>query len=397
MTGHSGLVTIPPCFGRVSVLSLIGEQQTTIPFLVYGEPDSPALVHELQLIPAGAAAVIGVEDRRLVVCGSFDLERMNSLDGFDIVTFDDLGLGEALVDPSLVNEATWRCLLRACSDLGVSTAQVPPDFPLEAANYLFEAGLTVEPNRLFFEDRRRVKSPRELEGIRTALAATHEAMAAVQRRLFDDGLSRGVSVEELRVLARQVLAEHDCVSHRILAIAPGVQSAIIHPEGDGTVERGAPVLVDIFPRHMGSGCWGDLARTFCLGTPPTALIELRELVEAGQALAISAVRPGVTGDELNAAVSALFESAGFKTLRSHDQEEPLEEGFAHRLGHGLGLEVHEAPSVGKSGGPLRTGDVITLEPGLYVPGFGGYRVEDVVLVTDEGPELLTSFSHELSP
>src|SRR5206468_7599269 len=105
---------------------------------------------------------------------------------------------------------------------------------------------------------------------------------------------------------------------------------------------------------------------------------------------------GITGRELHALACELFEEHGFPTQRTKDPAVPLEDGFFHTLGHGVGLEVHELPSLGRSGEALVVGDVLAVEPGLYRKGFGGCRLEDLVLVTDDGAEVLTDFSYELS-
>jgi Xaa-Pro aminopeptidase len=109
------------------------------------------------------------------------------------------------------------------------------------------------------------------------------------------------------------------------------------------------------------------------------------------------VRPGADGAELNRAVCAFFEERGHPTTLSHPDGEPLRDGFFHALGHGVGLDLHEAPGMGRIGQPLVAGDVVALEPGLYREGWGGVRVEDVVVVTGNGCEVLNTFPRDLTP
>jgi Xaa-Pro aminopeptidase len=172
-----------------------------------------------------------------------------------------------------------------------------------------------------------------------------------------------------------------------------------HEPGSGPLPAGLPINVDIWPRHEASGCWADMARTFVVGDPAAehaeAIAEQERLVRSALEQAREAVRPGVTGRELHDATCDLFESAGYATQRTAPDEE---DGFQHSLGHGVGLEVHEPPSLGLAGhDPLVAGDVVAIEPGLWDSRVGGVTFEDLVLVTETGYELLTRFPYELSP
>jgi Xaa-Pro aminopeptidase len=112
---------------------------------------------------------------------------------------------------------------------------------------------------------------------------------------------------------------------------------------------------------------------------------------------VAAVKPGVPGSELHKISCDVFEEHGYPTLRSKQPGEVLQDGFYHSLGHGVGLEVHEEPSLGRGPGELVAGDVIAVEPGLYRNGYGGCRLEDLVLVTENGGEVLTDYPYDLEP
>jgi Xaa-Pro aminopeptidase len=141
-----------------------------------------------------------------------------------------------------------------------------------------------------------------------------------------------------------------------------------------------------------------MTRTFVVGDAPDEIREWHRLCVEALERAVERARPGEVGRDLYAGVCEVFEGHGQRTLRTKPAGETLQEGFFHTLGHGVGLEVHEAPSLGLMGSaPLVAGDVLALEPGLYRPGLGGVRVEDLVLVGEDGPEVLTSFSRGLEP
>ena len=174
-----------------------------------------------------------------------------------------------------------------------------------------------------------------------------------------------------------------------------------HEPGRGPLPAGLPIHVDIWPRHEASACWADMARTFVVGdlVPEHADLIAEQARLALHALeqARAAVRPGITGRELFDATCDLFEASGYPTQRTSESSEEVD-GFQFSLGHGVGLEVHEAPPLGLAGrDPLVVGDVLAIEPGLWDKRVGGVTFEDLVLVTETGSELLTRFPYDLTP
>jgi len=145
-------------------------------------------------------------------------------------------------------------------------------------------------------------------------------------------------------------------------------------------------VIDIFPEDELSGYFADMTRTVVRGEPSDEVAGMFEAVRDAKALAIDRIRAGVPGAEIHQAVVDHFAERGYPTDTS---------GFTHNLGHGVGLEVHELPSLGPGGGLLEPGNVVTIEPGLYLPGVGGVRLEDIGVVTGEGFENLTRFPEEL--
>jgi Xaa-Pro aminopeptidase len=140
-----------------------------------------------------------------------------------------------------------------------------------------------------------------------------------------------------------------------------------------------------------------MTRTFCVGEVPDELRRYHDLVAEALARATAAAGPGVPGSTVFAAACEVFEEAGQLTLRTKEKGSVLDRGFLHGLGHGVGLEIHEAPYLDLGDQPLLPGDVVTLEPGLYRPGFGGCRLEDIVLITEDGSEVLTQYPYALEP
>ena len=257
---------------------------------------------------------------------------------------------------------------------------------------LSSRGFELRVDAELFAERRRVKSPEELDGIRRAQGAAVAAMTAIRERI---ATGEEVEAEELRRLAWHVLIEHGAVPAESLIVASGRASAGPHEEGRGPIQRNQPIVVDIFPRDIASGCWGDLSRTFCLGEPSERLRRCHADVLAALEETIKAIRPGVTGEELNWIAARCLQERGHPTKLDSPGGRTPTEGFAHCVGHGVGLQVHEEPVLDQGCGPVVAGDVLAIEPGIYYEDLGGVRIEDVVLVTEDGCERLADCSYEL--
>src|SRR5262249_14817379 len=158
-----------------------------------------------------------------------------------------------------------------------------------------------------------------------------------------------------------------------------------------------PIVLDLWPRDRESSCYADMTRTFAVGEPHEELVTFHSLVHEALERAREAVKPGVPGRDVYVLVAELFHNAGYATGLHKKDGEVLENGFFHGLGHGVGLEVHEQPWLSRYPGQLVEGDVITLEPGLYRSGYGGCRLEDLVLLTKGGGQLLTDYPDEPPP
>src|SRR2546423_1133078 len=202
--------------------------------------------------------------------------------------------------------------------------------------------------------------------------------------------------ERIKRVIEDVFADHD-VEGSDMIVSHGPQTAVGHNMGSGQIAPNEPIVFDLFPRDRTTGCYSDMTRTYVVGDPSDEVKEWYALVKRALETSTAGVKPGVNGRTLFELVCGQFHEAGYKTQLNKEPAEVLEDGFFHSLGHGVGLEVHELPSMGRSGQDLVPGDVITIEPGLYRSGYGGLRLEDIVLVTEDGYEVLTQYPYELEP
>ncbi|MDQ4064396.1 MAG: Xaa-Pro peptidase family protein, partial [Actinomycetota bacterium] len=177
--------------------------------------------------------------------------------------------------------------------------------------------------------------------------------------------------------------------------AGGAQTADPHERGHGALKAGDPIILDIFPADKTTRYYADMTRTFVKGAPGEKLQKMYDAVLESQEAALAMIGPGINGRDIHNKVSDILHESGYKTL-VHDQRpgEPLQEGFIHGTGHGVGLEIHESPRVSIADEKLVPGDVVTIEPGLYYKGIGGVRIEDLVVVTESGCRNLTNFPKE---
>jgi Xaa-Pro aminopeptidase len=377
--------------------------------LIHGDTHrSAALRHELPLGILDPFSYFEVDGRRVVVVSELERNRIAEVaPAAEIIDPYALGLDELIGQGMRWHDIDAELCARAAARLGARRLVVPAALPLAVADRLRADGVEVVADELEFIRRRRSKTPAEIEGVRRAQAAADAGMGAAAELLRAATASDGTLVvdgetltsEAVRARIRDVCADLGAPTPEDVIVAAGAAGASGHEQGSGPLAAGVPIIVDIWPRDERSGCHADMTRTFvCSGRPAEDVAEWHALCRAALERVLELVRPGVSGRELFAAACEVFEEAGEPTQRTKPEGEPLKDGFFHSLGHGVGLEVHEEPALGRTGAePLVPGDVVAVEPGCYRNGYGGVRLEDLVLVTEDGCERLTDFPYELDP
>ncbi|MDP9426167.1 MAG: Xaa-Pro peptidase family protein [Actinomycetota bacterium] len=323
----------------------------------------------------------------------------------EILSFDELGVVDLAKELKSGGRALAAAAANLLSEIGAknSPVAVPPDLGILYADELRARGLTVTPEARLFADLRRSKTDEEISYIGETQRAVEAACAHAVEVLKESEVSgegilrwRGETLtsEILRAEVDAELLKRGCAADGTIT-AGGPQAADPHDEGHGPLRAGDSIIVDIFPASKESRYYADMTRTFVKGEPSEELQKMYDAVLESQEAALAMIGPGVNGRDIHGKVSEILHEKGYKTLQ-HDQKagEPLQEGFIHGTGHGVGLEIHEAPRVSTADETLVPGDVITIEPGLYDPKVGGVRIEDLVVVTEDGCRNLTDFPKE---
>jgi Xaa-Pro aminopeptidase len=380
---------------------------TMLDILIWGDTLRHAeLRHEIPLDVPDPFLYAEVDGGRHVVVSSLERARIAALGGgVDVHPFEEYGHDELISGGAERSQATLEVMSRACRSLGLGHAAVPAQFPIELADRLRGDGIELSVDRGLFESRRRVKSQAELAGIRRAQVAAEAGMRAAAELLRQaepngEGLvSDGdtLTCERLKAAIRDAVSRAGASPGETLIVSHGAQTASGHDAGSGPIRPGEPVVIDLWPQDFESACFADMTRTFVVGEVPEELRRYHELTRESLARSLAAVRAGADGREIHRISCEPYQQAGLPTQLNKAPGQVLEEGFYHSLGHGVGLEVHEAPTLGRAPDKLVAGDVVTLEPGCYRPGFGGCRLEDLVLVTEDGAQVLTDFPYDLEP
>jgi len=280
---------------------------------------------------------------------------------------------------------------------GVKRALVPANFPLGFANEIKRNGIALETSNGLFWPAREKKTAEEIRLLERALRMTETGMKRGMEILKASKPGTGKKLKwSGKTLTSEILrAEIDSAILRAggvptnTIVAGGDQACDPHERGFGPLRADSLIILDIFPRDGKTGYWGDMTRTVVRGRASEQQRKLWEAVKAGQTLALKRIKAGVDGMSIHQAITELFERRGFPTEVRNGRRV----GFFHGTGHGLGLEIHEYPRLQKV--VLKAGQCLTVEPGLYYPGIGGARIEDVVIVEKDGCRILSKFPKQL--
>ena len=336
----------------------------------------------------------GVRGKKIAVLNALEFGRAKKSSGFDTVLPLEPWLEKARAKTSKAGAAEVIVLL--AKHYKLRAFEVASDFPLNLADKLRALGLKLTPVPALFPERE-IKTTAEASAIREGNRCSALGIAAAEQLLRKSKIKAGklilggkpLTSERLKIAIEIACLEAGALSIDTIA-AGGDQGCDPHERGHGPLRANELIVVDVFPRVSATGYHGDMTRTFLKGRASEKQQHLVAAVRTAQLAALDAVRAGVNGRHVHQQCLNVFQRHGFETKRTPKGSV----GFFHGTGHGLGLDIHETPRVSTVDYILKKGSVVTVEPGLYYPGLGGCRIEDVVQVTDGKPKMLSSFHYD---
>lgn len=294
--------------------------------------------------------------------------------------------------------ATAQATAELLKEHHVSSVSVDRSLPFIFAHQMMLAGIEISYDEELGVTNRRMKDSSEVDHLQNAQSTTEKVMrlaceTIAKASVTDNGAlvndDGPLTSESVRALIDNWLLANDFENPRSI-VACGPTGADCHDYGTGTIYSGQPVIVDIFPKSRLTGYYGDCTRTVVHGTISEQLQLMNDTVRLAKEAGINATREGVTGEDVHKATIAQIHAGGFSTGLPTNDDPDTYCAMTHGTGHGVGLEVHEPPLLDFNGPPLLRGDCLTIEPGLYCRAVGGVRVEDMVIVTEEGCKNLNS-------
>jgi Xaa-Pro aminopeptidase len=283
----------------------------------------------------------------------------------------------------------------------IKRVRVPDQFPFGLARQLRDLKVRIKPAGSHVFPERQIKSAAEVKMISAALMMAEVGLAEGIHALKQSRIDRRrrliyhnnpLTSEKLRAIIDTAIIQAGGMPRHTI-VAGGRQACDPHERGSGALRAHETIVIDVFPRSQKTGYFGDITRTVVRGRASEAVRKLYDTVGRGQAFALKQLRDGARAKEVHASIVKFFESEGYKTGRKNGRMQ----GFFHGTGHGVGLELHEGPRIGQiSKDTLRADQVVTVEPGLYYREIGGgVRLEDLALITANGPRNLTKFEKVL--
>ncbi|UPA28502.1 MAG: aminopeptidase P family protein [Verrucomicrobiota bacterium] len=355
--------------------------------LIYATPATNAnLLYWGHFFTTDAFLAFEVEGQRYAVANELEFAAMREQSAFDGVLLPKDLVPEG--EPKLIN------LIAAISErYPDETLLLPKNFPAALLLKIQKEELPYAIAEDEFLPERTTKTAEECDQIReacrvTALAFERAKMMLSLAEVTNDDLwldGEYLTSERVRHEIENVCFQNGALAQETI-VACGRSAACPHFRGSGRIRANEFVVIDIFPRLRESGYYGDMTRTFLKGQPTETQKAVYDAVQMVHDRTIEALKVGVKAASIHEKNIALFENLGYETTDNM--------GFFHATGHGVGLELHEAPGIGKQNVELKEGMVVTVEPGLYYPDIGGVRIEDVVVIRESSAELLSNFPYD---
>ena len=324
----------------------------------------------------------------VIIVSQMETGRASRESTASIITRTQAGLPDILK----TEKDPWKATAKMIAGQVGKKVLVPPNFPVALAHALGEF-CTVAVDSGTVASIRETKSRDEIKAMKHVQKITETAMGVAVSLIHRSTIKKGIlhsdgkplTSEMIKFSMHSLLLEHGCTAVDSI-VSCGEDTAVPHMTGTGPLKADEPIVIDLFPCEEKTGYYADMTRTVVKGEPSTEIRDMYTALREAKHVVISQVKAGVSGAVIYQSVVDYFKDHGYESDTR---------GFIHNLGHGVGLQVHELPTVGPAGKELKAGGVITVEPGLYYPGIGGVRLEDIGEVTIKGFNNFTKFPEEL--
>jgi Xaa-Pro aminopeptidase len=334
-----------------------------------------------------------LEGERVMLMSDLELDRARSQATVDrVISYSEVE--RAVRAQGVSDPGTIDIVHAVLQPAGIKRLLVPANFSYAYALRLQQLGYQLELQSGPLFPSRAIKTAEEVQYIEAAQRATERAVAAAHAALRQADIRNGlmwlngepVTSEWIKKLINVQLMESECVAQHTI-VAGGDQACDPHNEGSGPLPANRSIIFDVFPRSAQTRYFADMSRTIVKGKPSPELKKLYQIVKDAQEEAITKIHDGADGAKIHQGICDRFDAAGYRTGVVNGRMQ----GYFHGTGHGVGLDIHEAPRISRTGSLLQEGHIVTVEPGLYYPGLGAIRIEDMVLVTKDGCRNLTDF------
>ena len=365
------------------------------PILIISDSEADANIFYATKFPApDAFTFIQRGGEKIVVVSDLELDRAKLESIADKVLpytkYEKMAKKRLDKEPSYID-----VIVGVLYDLKIKKVTVPGSFSISFADDLRKKGFKLSVKKDPFFDAREIKRDEEVDNMITTQrgieAALQKAVDYLKRTVIKKGFiysNRGkkVTSEFIREMINVELLKKGFIARNTI-VSCGAQSAVPHNMGEGDLVAHKPIVIDIFPRDEKSGYYADMTRTIVRGKASPQIKKMFKAVVSAQELVFLLAKNGAKGDQIHRKVVKHLKGMGFDTGKKNGRMQ----GFFHGTGHGVGLDVHESPRIGKVKSTLKNGHVVTVEPGLYYPGIGGVRMEDMILITEDKCVNLTRF------
>ena len=334
-----------------------------------------------------------IGDEQIMIMSDLEVDRAKEQARVDTVlsyaSYEGKARKQGIPDPKTID-----VLHELLGERGIKVLVVPSYFGIRYALLLKDKGYHIEVKSDPFFEERINKSQEEVSYITDALRYSEDAIDKAIGFIRSTEIKGGylysggkqVTSEDIKKLMVLYLMEHGFIAQHTI-VSCGEDTASPHNEGSGLLKSNTPIIIDLFPRSVTNRYYADITRTVVKGIATKEVKNMYEAVRSAQELAMSLLKNGVNGRDVHEALLQHFKDLGYES----GEIDGRMQGFFHGTGHGVGLDVHEPPRISKKAETLYTGNVVTVEPGLYYSGVGGIRLEDMVVIQESGVINLTNY------